>query len=178
MSFRNLVEPNCGAPNPLMRLGTHLTDDAARKDEGLSGMSAISRPRFDDNPFVNEFLGESSLNSAPSTFRMHDLMKELVGPPPIGNQRIQDPSADWANEFSSNHVNFELPLTNKSESDIWGSVMPQSSQSMINWTDQFLDMNANTKDQVNLIPEAAANLIENTHQEERNYSEVNNDFNQ
>lgn len=170
MSFRNLVEPNCGAPNPLMRLGTHLTDDAARKDEGLLGVSAIGHQRFDDNPFVNEFLGESS---NPSTFRMHDLMKELVGPAPMApGQKIYDPSADWAKEFSSNHVNFELPMTNKSETDIWGPSMPQSSQSMINWTDQFLDMNANTKDQVNLIPEAAANMLENTHHEERNYSEV------
>lgn len=173
MSFRNLVEPNCGAPNPLMRLGTHITEDAARKDEGMSGFSSINRPKIDENPFVNEFLGDTSM-AAPSTFHMHDLMRELVAPQMMGNQHIPDQSSDWAREFSSHRGNFQLPITMKSESDIWGTgAAPQSAQSIINWTDQFFDMNANTRVPEYSIPDAARELIDGTQEEEKkNYSEV------
>jgi hypothetical protein len=36
MSFKNLIENECGGANPLMRLGQNLTSDVALKDEGTS----------------------------------------------------------------------------------------------------------------------------------------------
>lgn len=169
MSFRNLIEPNCGAQNPLMRLGTHLTEDAARKDEGVSGMAPIGRPpMLDENPFVNEFLGEHS--APPNTFIMHDLMKELVGPSSMTGNEFENNGVDWAREFSSNHLNFELPLTKNSENEIWGTA-PHGSQSMVNWTDEFLDLNANNNRQKESIVKQDAELLPTTKEEEKNYSE-------
>lgn len=65
MSLRDLVEPECGGANPLMRLGSHVTRDAAYKDDGIGGAgpSFIGRPMHDDNPMVNEFLGQ--INAPP-----------------------------------------------------------------------------------------------------------------
>lgn len=60
MSLRQLVEPDCGGANPLVRLGTHVTRDSAYKDEGLGrgSQGLISRDVLSEDQLVNEFLGQ------------------------------------------------------------------------------------------------------------------------
>lgn len=63
MSLRDLVEPECGGSNALMRLGNQITRDAAFKEEGIGiGRSSnfSNRQQFDENQLVNEFLGQIS----------------------------------------------------------------------------------------------------------------------
>lgn len=65
MSLRDLVEPECGNANPLMRLGSQITRDAALKDDGISrasvaGLYYPSRgTETQSDILVNEFLGQS-----------------------------------------------------------------------------------------------------------------------
>lgn len=36
MNFKDLLENECGAANPLMRLGNQLTSDTTLRDDGIS----------------------------------------------------------------------------------------------------------------------------------------------
>lgn len=126
MSLRNLVEPDCGGANPLMRLGSHLMHDAAYKDQGLghggAGPSFVNRPGqqqpFGADQLVNEFLGQVS-SAPPQTFRMDALLQEMreidahqfqphvVRAPPVIEEVNSD--AAWAAEMaaggaSGNHL--------------------------------------------------------------------------
>lgn len=86
MSLRELVDPECGGANSLMRLGTHLIHDAAHKDDGIAGQSAPSHiiggpAQFGSQPLnethlVNEFLGQMAA-PPPQTFRMDALLQEM-----------------------------------------------------------------------------------------------------
>lgn len=42
MSWKDLVEPECGGANPLMRLGHQLTSDLTLRDEGASNFRGIN----------------------------------------------------------------------------------------------------------------------------------------
>uniref|UniRef100_A0AAG5D609 Peroxisomal targeting signal 1 receptor n=1 Tax=Anopheles atroparvus TaxID=41427 RepID=A0AAG5D609_ANOAO len=73
MSFKDLVEPECGGANPLMNLGRVVRRDVAFQDEGLAG----GRSSFAgaDRELVNEFMGQ--IAPAPQSFRMDVLLKEM-----------------------------------------------------------------------------------------------------
>ncbi|EDS35509.1 peroxisomal targeting signal 1 receptor [Culex quinquefasciatus] len=73
MSFKDLVEPECGGANPLMNLGRQVTRDVAFQDEGFVG----GRSAFigSDNDLVKEFMGQ--IAPAPQSFRMDVLLKEM-----------------------------------------------------------------------------------------------------
>uniref|UniRef100_A0A182N7D8 Peroxisomal targeting signal 1 receptor n=1 Tax=Anopheles dirus TaxID=7168 RepID=A0A182N7D8_9DIPT len=73
MSFKDLVEPECGGANPLMNLGRQVRRDVALQDEGLAG----GRSSFagGDRELVNEFMGQ--IAPVPQTFRMNELLKEM-----------------------------------------------------------------------------------------------------
>lgn len=186
MSIRDLVEPECAGPNPLMRLGNHLTRDSAYKDEGLNVRTAspghIGRPELEDNKYVNEFLGQ--LTGPPQTFRMHDLIKEMhdidhtynqqvVRAPPVIDQ-VRAHGVDWAKEFSSNHSYFNVNEPGKSESEVWGTFPLKRENSSNQWTGDFLKQMEtvnNILDEPPSIPETAGDMLNRGGDEHINYTE-------
>lgn len=110
MSVRNLVEAECGAPNPLVKLSSHAIQDTARQQEGYLRQrhhGQLGRAGA-STELVDEFLAERQgpERMAPQTFRMAGLLQEMQDiekmyqPPPsvpgIANAGV---SKAWANEF-------------------------------------------------------------------------------
>lgn len=123
MSLRELIDPDCGGANPLMRLGNQIVHDAAHKDEGISGRpmpfaESSSRPQqgfseMNQNQLVNEFLGQMSA-PAPQTFRMDALLQEMreidaqnypleVHQAPTVSAEVHN-GINWANQFQDSNA--------------------------------------------------------------------------
>lgn len=122
MPLRELIDPECGGANPLMRLGNHMINDAAHKDDGISGRvhdvqfggPSTSRQQgfndFSETQLVNEFLGQMSA-PPPQTFRMDALLQEMreidaqhhamgVVQAPTVSVEVNN-GLSWANEFDA-----------------------------------------------------------------------------
>ncbi|XP_017024314.1 peroxisomal targeting signal 1 receptor [Drosophila kikkawai] len=74
MSFRPLVEGDCGGVNPLMQLGGQFTRDVAHKDEGFV-QRQFERGARPEDQLINEFLGQVS--APPQSFQMDTLLQEM-----------------------------------------------------------------------------------------------------
>lgn len=119
MSLRELVDPECGGANPLMRLGSHMIHDAAHKDDGIAGtapphIAGTSGPAhfasqpLDETHLVNEFLGQMAA-PPPQSFRMDALLQEMreidarnyptqvMRAPPVSDEINK--GLTWANEY-------------------------------------------------------------------------------
>lgn len=124
MSLRELVDPECGGANPLMRLGSHLVQDAAHKDDGVSGLprQMSGGPQFASQPvgeaqLVGDFLGQMHA-PPPQTFRMDALLQEmrdidarnhpaqLAHAPAVADEINK--GAAWISQFHSEHAQSTL----------------------------------------------------------------------
>jgi len=85
--MRDLVERECGGANPLQKLTSHYTQDKSLRTEGLryGGRETPRAPEVVRRPFenaastelVSEFLAEPRLETAPATFHMDSLLREM-----------------------------------------------------------------------------------------------------
>lgn len=120
MSLRELIDPECGGANPLMRLGQQIVHGSAHKDEGISGrpmpfaesssrshQSGLAQAGQDQ--LVNEFLGQMSA-PPPQSFRMDALLQEMreidaqshpveLHQAPTISAEVQNNGLSWANEY-------------------------------------------------------------------------------
>ncbi|XP_055621818.1 peroxisomal targeting signal 1 receptor [Toxorhynchites rutilus septentrionalis] len=190
MSFKDLVEPECGGANPLMNLGRQVARDVAFQDEGFAG----GRSAFigSGNDLVKEFMGQ--IAPAPQTFRMDVLLKEMrdidaqnfhqrqivPGPPVI--EEVNRSDLDWAKEFA---MDSSLGPGQRSESkltSIWSNshLTPiegamNARPSNILYTKDFFDLNEpKSEEEQKSIRQAAGELAEVAYgqdTEKINYSE-------
>lgn len=136
MSLRELIDPECGGANPLMRLGNHIVGDAAHKDDGISGRMhdmhfvgpSTSQSQgfndFSETNLVNEFLDQMSA-PPPQTFRMDALLKEMreIDAQHLTLEVAQAPSVsaevntglNWATEFGVKSIDIEDAQSNIDE---------------------------------------------------------------
>ncbi|XP_049270481.1 peroxisomal targeting signal 1 receptor isoform X2 [Rhipicephalus sanguineus] len=153
MSLRNLVEAECGTPNPLVKLSSHAIQDSARQQEGFlrqrhHGLGAAGTSEV----LVDEFLAErrGPERMAPQTFHMAGLLQEMHNiekmyqPPAPAIPGIADAgiSKAWADEFipSMPEVKEEPSLV----AAVWSrefagpstSTLPQ--QAPIKWAEEYL----------------------------------------
>lgn len=162
MSLRELLEPDCQGANSLMRLGNHIRNDNAFKDEGFGpGTSFVNRPQqFGSDQLVQEFLGQIA---PPQSFRMDALLQEMreidaqpyhsrmVPQAPVVIEEVNS-GFDWANEFSGGNVQYQpnvdefAAIESKNLSEFWDrnaqNVDPGVIQSLNDktWQNEFLDI--------------------------------------
>lgn len=194
MSFKDLVEPECGGANPLMNLGRQVTRDVAFQDEGfVGGRSAFIGT---DNDLVKEFMGQ--IAPAPQSFRMDVLLKEMrdidaqnfhqrqivPGPPVI--EEVNRSDLDWAKEFaidSSMGASHSGHRAESKLSSVWSNsqLAPiegtiAAGPSNILYAKDFFDLNEPPKseEEQKTIRQAAGELAEVAYghdSEKLNYSE-------
>ncbi|KAK8769930.1 hypothetical protein V5799_013604 [Amblyomma americanum] len=110
MSIRNIVEAECGTPNPLVKLSSHAIQDSARQQEGLLRQSHHGPlgAAGTSTELVDEFMAErhGQERMAPQTFHMAGLLQEMCDiekmyQPPLPVPGVADMglSKAWANEF-------------------------------------------------------------------------------
>ncbi|XP_050074217.1 peroxisomal targeting signal 1 receptor [Anopheles maculipalpis] len=123
MSFKDLVEPECGGANPLMNLGRQVRRDVALQDEGLAG----GRSSFAgaDRELVKEYMDQ--IAPGPQTFRMDELLKEMREIDAHNHRQQQmvgvgrsidmvGPGGAWAEEFRADAAR---PREESKLSSVW-----------------------------------------------------------
>lgn len=172
MSLRELVEPDCQGTNALMRLGNHMRQDAAFKDEGLGASASFFNrtQQFGSEQFVQEFLGQIA---PPQTFRMDALLQEMreIDAQPFHSHIVRAPPVieevnngfDWANEFSNGSVQYQptvdsfAAIESNQLNELWNRSIPLNSFGMnqsLNdkpWDNELLDVNASLQQMVIIL---------------------------
>uniref|UniRef100_A0A182RUF1 Peroxisomal targeting signal 1 receptor n=1 Tax=Anopheles funestus TaxID=62324 RepID=A0A182RUF1_ANOFN len=123
MSFKDLVEPECGGANPLMNLGRQVRRDVGLQDEGLAG----GRSSFAgaDRELVKEYMDQ--IAPGPQTFRMDELLKEMREIDAHNHRQQQmvgvgrsidmvGPGGAWAEEFRADAAH---PREESKLSSVW-----------------------------------------------------------
>ncbi|XP_059613639.1 peroxisomal targeting signal 1 receptor [Phlebotomus argentipes] len=166
MSLRDLVDPECGGANQLVRLGNQITRDPTFKDEGFSGahQSALpGRPVFNSEQLINDFMAQVTNVAPPQTFRMDTLLKEMrdidaqsfghpvVSAPPVIQEVHR--SDTWSKDFLDHQKHIFEPDKGASGGGpaIWTPRMPpgmmadnllppvQNPAANVTWTKDFFD---------------------------------------
>ena len=118
MSFRDLVEGECGGPNPLMRFTSHFVQDHALKEEGVHDLFNPLREPFEStnsDHLVKQFIEESSVH--PQTFKMDHLLQEMrdidqsIYPPvmaPGVAKELTGQDTAWANQYLQSGGHFDV----------------------------------------------------------------------
>uniref|UniRef100_A0A1L8DW88 Putative peroxisomal targeting signal 1 receptor n=1 Tax=Nyssomyia neivai TaxID=330878 RepID=A0A1L8DW88_9DIPT len=161
MSLRDLVDPECGGANQLVRMGNQITRDQTYKDEGFSGAPQASlpgRPIFNSDQLINDFMAQVTNVPPPQTFRMDALLKEMrdidaqsfghpvVSAPPV----IQEVNHTWSTEFLEHQKKIFEPnnVSGGGEGSVWTPRMPppmmeplmqQQPQGNVAWTKDFFE---------------------------------------
>ncbi|KAJ8681691.1 hypothetical protein QAD02_017483 [Eretmocerus hayati] len=130
MALRELVEGECGGPNPLIRLTSHFVKDHGLKEEGvrreLFGSVGPIDPATSPDQLVKQFLEESNAQH-PQTFKMENLLQEMrdidrghfaapVMAPGVAEELANQDTA-WANQYLQSGRNFQENHTD----DIWNA---------------------------------------------------------
>uniref|UniRef100_A0A182FFL3 Peroxisomal targeting signal 1 receptor n=1 Tax=Anopheles albimanus TaxID=7167 RepID=A0A182FFL3_ANOAL len=178
MSFKELVEPECGGANPLINLGRQVRRDVAFQDEGLAGGRSAFAPGT-DRELVNEFMGQ--IAPAPQSFRMDVLLKEMreidaqnfhrqqqIVPGPGVIDTVASGSGPWVEEFGAGASGSTLRPGESKLSSVWSQsqLMPiqgtaNAGPNKILYTRDFFDAHAPTNElQRNSIRQAAGEMAE------------------
>ncbi|CAN7986346.1 unnamed protein product [Ixodes hexagonus] len=113
MSSRELVEAQCGTPNALVKLTTHVSQDRALQQAQLaSTLSLDGGVWWNSVQLVDEFLAERhgpglQQRMAPQSFHMAALLQEMQDiekiyqgvPQPVAREADLGTSKEWAREF-------------------------------------------------------------------------------
>lgn len=150
MSFRGILDPDCGGQNPITQLAGQLSRDVTYRDDGIG---AGARPDM-----AQEFLRQSQ--PAPQTFRLNELMKEIQEIEGIRQEQgavsqnfASFPldlinGADWAKEFgvenlfNTNRPGVSVPIRPNlmmgPPRPMMGPMM-QAERPKIGWTKDFFE---------------------------------------
>lgn len=174
MSLRELVAPDCQGANSLMRLGNHIRNDTAFKDEGFGpSTSFVHRTHnFGSDELVQEFLGQTAA-APPQSFRMDALLQEMreIDAQSFHNRMVEQAPLvisevnndfDWANEFSSGNSQLQpnydhfAAIENNNLNDLWNqniqNVPPGVNQSINDkpWESEFFDVSESLQQMVSI----------------------------
>jgi len=162
MSFKDLVERDCGSNNALVQLTSHFTQEKLSKVGKAAGHDS----------FTSDFLAEHREFVAPSTFHMDGLLQEMQEiersnmMPKHGPDVVELAAQLWTEEFSKGSHNNAAhntltspPLSNEQSSSLWSdeylsdpsltnnSVPPDLTTSL--WAQEYLDLQSNSTIQAN-----------------------------
>ncbi|XP_011498019.1 PREDICTED: peroxisomal targeting signal 1 receptor [Ceratosolen solmsi marchali] len=135
MALRELVEGDCGGPNPLIRLTSHFVKDHGLKEEGVRDLFGSIDPFETGNSdqLVKQFLEESSVH--PQTFKMENILQEMreidqsIYPPvtaPGVVEELTNQDTAWANQYLQSGGHFQ----ENHKDDIW-NVQPIASNAKV-----------------------------------------------